>query len=51
MSRPLRLGFAGVLYHITSRGNEKQAIYLEDADFELFLSLIAEVCQRFNSKH
>ncbi len=48
MSRPLRLEFAGALYHITSRGNEKKAIYLEDADFELFLSLMAEVCQRFN---
>ena len=40
MSRPLRLEFAGALYHITSRGNEKKAINLEDADFELFLSLI-----------
>jgi REP element-mobilizing transposase RayT len=48
MSRPLRLEFAGALYHITSRGNEKKAVYLEDADFELFLSLMAEVCQRFN---
>ena len=48
MSRPLRLEFAGALYHITSRGNEKKAIYLEDADFELFLSLMADVCQRFN---
>lgn len=48
MSRPLRLEFAGALYHVTSRGNEKKPIYLDDADFELFLSLVAEVCQRFN---
>jgi len=48
MSRPLRLEFSGALYHVTSRGNEKKAIYLEDSDFELFLSLLAEVCLRFN---
>ncbi|MDO9105289.1 MAG: hypothetical protein Q7U57_10040 [Methylovulum sp.] len=48
MSRPLRLEFAGALYHVTSRGNEKKPIYLDDADFELFLLLMAEVCQRFN---
>jgi len=48
MSRPLRLEFSGALYHITSRGNEKKSIYLEDSDFELFLLLLEEVCQRFN---
>jgi len=48
MSRPLRLEFSGALYHVTSRGNEKKAIYLEDSDFEMFLSLLAEVCLRFN---
>jgi len=48
MSRPLRLEFSGALYHVTSRGNEKKAIYLEESDFELFLSLLAEVCLRFN---
>jgi len=48
MSRPLRLEFSGALYHVTSRGNEKKAIYLEGSDFELFLSLPEEVCLRFN---
>jgi hypothetical protein len=27
MARPLRIEFAGALYHITSRGNERRAIY------------------------
>ena len=48
MSRPLRLEFSGALYHVTSRGNEKKPIYSENTDFEMFLSLLAEVCQRFN---
>jgi|GEM_PF-3925928 len=29
MSRPLRLEFSGALYHVTSRGNARKAIYLE----------------------
>jgi putative transposase len=48
MARPLRLEFAGALYHITSRGNERKAIYAEDSDFELFLSLLEKVCQQYN---
>jgi REP element-mobilizing transposase RayT len=48
MSRPLRLEFSGALYHVTSRGNEKKTIFVDDADFKIFLSLLAEVCHRFN---
>ncbi len=48
MSRPLRIQYAGALYHVTSRGNERKAIYRDDADFQLFLSTLAEVCDRFN---
>ena len=32
MARPLRIEFAGALYHITSRGDKKAAIYLDDGD-------------------
>lgn len=48
MARPLRLEFAGALYHITSRGNERKAIYWEDDDFSGFLTLLGQVCQQFN---
>jgi len=48
MSRPLRLEFAGALYHITSRGNGRNSIYLQDDDFELFLQILADVCERYN---
>jgi putative transposase len=32
MARPLRLEFAGALYHVTARGNERRSIFLGDAD-------------------
>ncbi len=48
MARPLRIEFAGALYHVTSRGNKCEDIYLSDRDRELFLSILGEVCQRFN---
>ncbi len=48
MSRPLRIQYAGALYHVTSRGNERKPIYREDADFQLFLDTLTEVCDRFN---
>ncbi|WP_247682600.1 transposase [Pseudoalteromonas sp. MMG013] len=48
MARPLRLEFAGALYHVTSRGNERKPIYLEPADFDLFLAQLERVCERFN---
>nr|WP_306801361.1 transposase [Endozoicomonas sp. ONNA1] len=36
------------MYHVTSRGNERKPIYLEEVDFSLFLDVLAEVCHRFN---
>jgi putative transposase len=39
MSWPLRLEFAGALYHITSRGNGRNLIYLQDDDFEFFCKI------------
>ncbi len=29
MGRPLRIEYAGALYHITSRGNERRKIFFE----------------------
>ena len=48
MARPLRIEFAGALYHITSRGDKKSAIYLDDGDRIQFLDSLNEVCTRFN---
>ena len=48
MARPLRIEFAGALYHVTSRGDKKAEIYLNDGDREQFLNTMKEVCSRFN---
>jgi len=37
MTRPLRIEFAGAVYHITSRGKAQQAIFLLEKDFTDFL--------------
>lgn len=48
MSRPLRLELAGGLYHVTSRGNGREDIYLSDTDRQAWLDVFAQVCKRFN---
>ena len=47
MARPLRIEFAGALYHITSRGDRREPIYEDDDDREAFLRVLAEVVERF----
>jgi REP element-mobilizing transposase RayT len=47
MARPLRIQLAGAVYHITSRGNRREAIYRNDADRAAFLAILASVCERF----
>lgn len=47
MSRPLRLEFPGAIYHITARGNAREAIFLDDEDKLLFLAVLAEVVSNF----
>ena len=48
MSRPLRIEFAGALYHICSRGDRREAIFQDDEDREAFLGVLAEVVERYN---
>ncbi len=48
MARPLRIEFAGALYHVTARGNERRAIFFSDADRRAFLDIFGKVCERFN---
>lgn len=48
MARPLRIEYPSALYHITSRGNAKQDIFLNDADRKLFLFLLNEVAKKYN---
>jgi REP element-mobilizing transposase RayT len=48
MTRPLRVEFTGALYHITSRGDRREAIFEDDEDRERFLGVLAEVVSRYN---
>jgi len=41
MARPLRLVFAGGVYHVTARGNERKAIVRDDADRARFVDTLA----------
>jgi len=48
MARPLRIEFPGALYHITSRGNEKQLIFIDGMDKKKFLEVLSSAVKRFN---
>ena len=48
MARPLRLELPGALYHVTSRGDRQEDIYLNDSDRQRWLNLLGEVCARHN---
>lgn len=48
MARPLRIEFPGAIYHLTSRGNARQAIFSEDRDYRAFLKLLCAGVARFH---
>ena len=47
MARPLRIEFPGALYHITTRGNARQAIACDQFDRLKFLELLAQCVDRY----
>ncbi|HEY6093541.1 MAG TPA: transposase [Gallionellaceae bacterium] len=47
MARPIRLEYAGAIYHVTSRGEGGADVFLDDADRERFLEVLGEVVARF----
>lgn len=48
MTRPLRIEFPGALYHLTARGNGRAAIFLDDFDTGVFLSILGDLVERHN---
>ena len=48
MTRPIRIEYAGALYHVTSRGDRQEDIYIDDQDRSNFLSLLAQVSKDYN---
>jgi len=48
MARPIRLEFAGALYHVTARGDRQEDIY-ETTNYRIcFLDVLSDVCDRYN---
>ena len=48
MAQPIRLDFAGALYHVTSRGDRREDIFETNVDRQSFLQVLADVCERYN---
>ena len=48
MARPVRIEYEGSVYHVTIRGNNRNAIFAEDSDRERFLADLEESVQRFD---
>ena len=48
MARPWRIQFPGAIYHVISRGNNRQEVFLGDEDKRLFLDTLAAAVSRFD---
>jgi len=46
MTRPLRIEYPGALYHVMSRGDNKQGIFLNDHDRERFFDIYSDIVDR-----
>lgn len=47
MSRPVRIEFPGAHYHVTSKGLNERAVFLDDEDRAVFLNVVESVVTRF----
>ncbi len=48
MARSLRIEFDGALYHVTSGGNARAPVFINDANRVQFLDILKKACDRFN---
>ncbi|MGH7409212.1 MAG: REP-associated tyrosine transposase [Candidatus Methylomirabilales bacterium] len=47
MARPLRIAYPGAVYHVTARGNARQAIVRDDADRQRFVATLADTVTQY----
>lgn len=47
MAGPLRVEYERAIYHVTSRGNARERIFLDDGDRRSFLGTLGETVNRF----
>jgi putative transposase len=50
MPRKLRLQYPGAIYHVMSRGDRGENIFLIDVDRQDFLKTLAEACRMMGWK-
>jgi len=48
MARPLCIEFPGAIYHVTARGDRREAIFDDDADRETLLEVLGRTLARFD---
>lgn len=48
MARPLRIEFAGAPYHVTSRGDRQEAVFVTDSDRIAFLEILGQLVENYN---
>src|SRR5438445_2027120 len=46
MPRRLRVEYPGAMYHVMSRGDRREKIFLDDVDRHDFIKTLAEACQK-----
>ena len=45
MPRQMRIEYPGAIYHVLSRGDRREAIFLDDGDYHDFIKTLAEACR------
>ena len=50
MARPLRIEFPGAVYHVTSRGDRREPIFVDDEDRVDLLDIVAQALSRFDAQ-
>ena len=46
MPRKMRVEYPGAIYHVMSRGDRREAVFLDDVDRQDFIKTLAETCQK-----
>jgi len=46
MARTARASVGGICYHVINRGNGRQEVFHKDEDYQAFVNLIAQACER-----
>jgi len=50
MGRPLRIEYPGAFYHVTSRGNERRAIFLTQKNYERMIGYLKSATERYGAQ-